>query len=220
MKYEAVIFDLDGTLVDSLEDIADSMNTVLAKRDYPVHKLESYRIFIGDGIQNLVYLALPEGNRDEATVQIIHKEMVEEYSNQCLVKTRPYDGILSMLDTVTSLELKMAILSNKAEPLTKFIANQLFAKWRFEEVMGGRPDFPRKPDPSAALEISRKMEVNPDKMMFIGDTSIDIHTAKRAGMLAIGVLWGYRDEKELITAGADYIIRHPSELIPLLHFED
>jgi len=216
MRYEGIIFDLDGTLVDSLQDIAYSMNQVLLKHDLPQYDLATYRYFIGEGIKNLVRKALSEAQRNEKAVAKFLEEMVEEYSKHCLDQTLPYEGIEQMLDALTDRKLKLAILSNKVDKLTQLIASKLLAQWEFVEIMGSREDIPRKPDPTAALLISKKLEVSPEKIIFVGDTGIDMETAKEAGMYAVGVSWGYRDVEKLIDNGSDQIITNPMDLINIL----
>jgi len=216
MQYEGVIFDLDGTLVDSLQDIAYSMNQVLLKNDLPQHSLEDYRYFVGGGIRNLVQKALPEDYRNDKFISTFFNDMVKVYSKHYLDQTRPYNGIEQLLDELSIRKLKLAVFSNKTDELTKLIVAELFAKWDFKEVLGSGKDIPRKPDPTGALYISRKLEVSSDKFIFVGDTGMDMKTAKEAGMYAVGVSWGYRDVESLKADGADQIITNPLDLIRIL----
>ncbi len=216
MDYEGIIFDLDGTLIDSLVDLADSMNKVLIENKYPTHTMDDYRNFIGKGIKELVRRALPESARNDRIFTESYHKMVAIYREHCLEKTALYEGISEMLNGVQQHHLKMAILSNKVDELTKKIVAVLLKKWDFIEVMGARSDMPKKPDPIGAMYINDKMSTSTKKMIYVGDSGVDMETAKSAGMLAVGVLWGYRGKEELLRNGADIIVDHPMEILKLL----
>ena len=216
MKYKAVIFDLDGTLLDTIEDLSDSMNAVLIKEGFPTHDTEAYKYFIGTGVRNLVSSALPEGSRDEALIERCVAGMKKEYSLRWKDKTRPYAGIPELLDSLNRLDIKMAVLSNKPDEFTKLIVSELLSGWKFDVVFGERPTVPRKPDPSSALEISRLMGLNPQDFLYLGDSGTDMATACAAGMYAAGALWGFRKAGEMLAAGAKKLIENPSELLLLL----
>lgn len=216
MDYKGVIFDLDGTLVDSIEDLADSMNLVLVKNNFPVHDLKSYKNFIGNGIRNLVSRALPEAFRDEALTERCFNSMIEEYRGNCINKTKPYDGITGLLDELVSRKMKLAVFSNKADELTKRIVLTLLPEYNFEAIIGLTNEANKKPDPSGALQISRKFGISPEEIIYVGDTGIDMETAKNAGMLPVGVLWGFRTKEELKSNGAKYLLNHPMDLLKIL----
>lgn len=216
MNYQAVIFDLDGTLLDSLEDLADSMNQVLARQSFPVHAAEQYRYFVGDGIAELVRRVLPETQRDAALVAQNIQWMSAEYEQRWDKKTRPYAGIVEMLGELTEIGLRMAILSNKPDAFTKIMVPALLPGWNFAPVFGARPDVPVKPDPQAALEIAAQLGVPPHEILYLGDTATDMRTARAAGMMAVGVAWGFRPVEELQQHGAQRIIHYPTDLLPLL----
>lgn len=215
MKYKAVLFDLDGTLVDSVADIADSMNKVLENRNLPTHSYEVINDFIGSGLKNLVGKALPETHKNEGTIQSFFEEMVSEYRENCTNKTSPYNGIVDLLDELRSRNIKLAVLSNKADELTKKIGLSLFPDY-FDIVMGLKSEATKKPNPVAAIEISKDLGVAPEEILYVGDSGIDMQTAKNANMYAVGVLWGYRPKEELLAEGAQSIINHPLELLELL----
>lgn len=215
MNFKGIIFDLDGTLVNSLEDLADAMNNVLSKFNYPTHDLNAYKFFIGNGILNLVRAALPETNRDKQTIAECFNLMNEIYNNNCTNKTKPYNGIIDLLNEVKSRNMKLAVFSNKADKFTKKIVQSLIPGY-FDEVVGLSSEAQKKPNPSGALEISKKLEILPENMMYIGDTGIDMQTANNAGMYAVGVLWGFRTKEELINNGAKHIISHPTEVFNIL----
>lgn len=216
MKFEAVLFDLDGTLLDSIEDLTDSMNIVLDGFGFPGHDAEACKNFVGDGVEIFALRALPENRRDEATVAQCAAEMRAEYRKRWSLKTRPYDGIPELLDDLTLRHLKLAVLSNKPEESTKEMVAELLSKWRFYPVAGARPSVPKKPDPILAIEISQQLRVPADKFLYLGDTGTDMKTARGAGMFAVGALWGFRTAEELKDTGAEVLVAHPSEVLQLL----
>ncbi|MBW2029235.1 MAG: HAD family hydrolase [Deltaproteobacteria bacterium] len=212
MDFEAIIFDLDGTLLDTLEDLANSMNKVLTEMGFPPHPTESYRYFIGEGTPTLVYRALPEEARTEDNVKKCLDRFLAAYSTNWNSKTRPYDGIPKMLDLVESRGLRIAILSNKAHTFTMRCVEYFLGKWNFAHVLGQRDGLPRKPSPAGALEISRSLSLHPSRFLYLGDSGIDMETATAAGMYPVGALWGSRDSKELLDSGAKALIEHPLEI--------
>ena len=216
MSFEAAIFDLDGTLLDTLEDIANSANQLLAERGFPEHPLEAYRMFVGDGVGMLIRRVLPERHRDQAMVTSCVEAFRRIYADNWNVKTRPYDGIPQMLDGFRDLRIRMAVLSNKPDDFTRLCVSELLSDWVFEIVQGSIAGVPRKPDPTSAKDIARRMGVAPDKFIYIGDTGIDMKTATNAGMHPVGVLWGFRGEEELRDNGAKAIVEHPGDLLALL----
>lgn len=211
--YRAVIFDLDGTLLDTLQDIGDSMNTVLRERGCTVHPYPDYKYLTGMGIYFLVERALPEGKRDKESVEKCVQRMKEEYSKRWARKTRPYKGIPQLLDELSRKEIKMNILSNKIEEFTQKITQKFLGKWKFENVIGVKPCLNRKPDPQGALQISDNLGLPPSQFIYLGDTSTDMKTARAAGMKAVGALWGFRSKEELIKSGAQGVINNPLELL-------
>ena len=217
MSYRAIIFDLDGTLLDSLEDLADSMNAVLARQQFPVHAVDRYRYFVGDGISELVKRVLPEQLRTDSLVADNIRWMSAEYEARWNKKTRPYPGIVELLAALTDAGLRMAVLSNKPDPFTKIMVPALLSGWHFDPILGARPGVPVKPDPQAALEIAVHLAVPPHEILYLGDTATDMRTAKAAGMMAVGVAWGFRPVEELQQHGAQRIIHYPTDLLPLLH---
>ena len=215
MAFKAIMFDLDGTLVDSLDDIADSMNSVLLNYNYPIHDPIAYKTFIGNGIQNLVRVALPISNRDEQTIAECYRMMIETYNYNCVNKTRLYDGTIDLLDELKSRGLKLSVLSNKADEFTQKIVQALMPNY-FDTVMGLRSDTLKKPDPRGALQICESFGIPPERWMYVGDTGVDMQTAKNAGLCGVGVLWGFRTREELLECGARYILEHPLDLIKVM----
>lgn len=215
MKFKGVIFDLDGTLVNSLEDIADAMNSVLQDLDYPTHSYEDYQYFIGSGLRNLVSKSLPATHNDENQIESCYHLMIEVYRDNCTRKTKSYDGIVELLDHLISRNIKLSVFSNKSDALTKEITAALFPNY-FDPVVGLSLESLKKPNPFEALEISKNLKLKPEEMIFVGDSGIDMQTATNANMFAVGVLWGYRPKEELISNGAKHLLSHPSDLIPIL----
>ncbi len=212
MTCKAIIFDLDGTLADTLTDIADSMNRVLKAHRFPLHGLTEYKLLVGRGLDNLVKQALPESARQPGLVSKCLADMMEDYKENCLVNTCLYDGIKEMLIGLVKSDVKLAVFSNKAEPLTHKIVKHFLSDIPFFMVIGARSDLPKKPDPAGALSISRKMAVHPEEMIYMGDSDVDMITATRAGMYAVGVLWGFRTGEELLANGAKALLEKPSDL--------
>jgi phosphoglycolate phosphatase len=212
----AVLFDLDGTLLDTLADISNAMNHVLSELGCPTHAPSAYRRFVGDGVPNLVRRALPPDRIDEETVRRAVAAMREEYSRRMFDETRPYEGVPEMLRDLGRRELPLTVLSNKPDGLTKECVERLLPGVPFETVRGARDGVPRKPDPAAALEIAQKIGMPPRAFLYLGDTNTDMRTATAAGMLPVGALWGFRDETELRESGAKEVIARPLELPELV----
>ncbi len=216
MTCKGIIFDLDGTLADTLEDIAGSMNRVLQLHGFPVHAIEGYKLLVGRGLDNLVRQALPRDSRLPEVVSACLAEMMADYEVHCLDKTCLYNGIPEMLQDLSGREIKMAVFSNKAEPLTHKIVDQLMGNIPFKKVLGARTDLPKKPDPEGALRISGMLGISPAHMIYMGDSDVDMITATRAGMFAVGVLWGFRSGEELLANGAEVLLSSPAGLLKLL----
>ena len=216
MRFNAILFDLDGTLLDTLGDLANSMNGVLERRGFPQHEKELYKHFVGDGMEVLVRRALPESRQGEELVQACLLAMREEYSVRWRETTRPYAGIPELLDALRRRRLRMAILSNKPDDFTREMVAALLAPWRFDAVVGARPEVPKKPDPAMALAIARDVAVPPARILYLGDSGTDMRTAVSAGMFPVGALWGFRDAAELEANGAEVLISRPMELLELL----
>lgn len=215
-KFSAVVFDLDGTLLDTLEDLGDAVNRVLADHGFPAHPMDAYRYFVGEGSAVLVERALPESDRGSDVYRECLAAFMADYDRSWKVKTRLYDGISAMLDSLTALGIDLAILSNKSHEFTVKCVQDLLSEWQFKAVFGLRDDVPRKPDPAGALEISRLLGATPDRMLYLGDTATDMQTAVSCGMFPVGVLWGFRDREELLENGAKVLIQHPRELLRLV----
>ncbi|HVN47351.1 MAG TPA: HAD family hydrolase [Bacteroidota bacterium] len=215
-KIQGMIFDLDGTLANTLDDLANAMNTVLASHQFPVFPIEAYNYFVGNGIRNLVQATLPEHERTEERIAQCYEEMIILYRDGCLRQTHLYDGIMELIKTLQRKNYSLAVFSNKADEMTQMIVEKLIGKRNFEIVFGAQPAIPRKPDPSGALLIGQRLGIEPQNMAYLGDTSTDMMTAARAGMFAIGALWGFRTETELVENGAQALARHPQDVLHIL----
>jgi phosphoglycolate phosphatase len=212
----SVLFDLDGTLLDTLEDIARSANEVLEGQDLPLHPTGAYRRFIGDGVANLFRRALPAGIEDAGLVERCVEDFREAYGRGWNVATRPYPGIPELLDGLVARGLGMAVLSNKPDPFTRRCVEEYLARWPFRAVLGDRAGVLRKPDPGGALDVADRLGVAPGQVAYLGDSSVDMTTACRASMIPVGAAWGFRSEDELRAGGAAAVIAHPLELLALL----
>ena len=217
MNIQAVVFDLDGTLLDTLVDIANAGNTVLAAHGFPVHPVDAYRLFVGDGVRRLVHRLVPPAYQEnQGLVETILREYAEQYYRAWNIETRPYDGITELLDVLTERQIRMAVLSNKPQEATRRCVEYYLGQYSFAAVLGQQADRPPKPDPTGVQEIQARLEVAAEACCYLGDTGVDMQTALNAGMFAVGATWGFRDLAELEAAGAQAIIHHPRELLALI----
>ena len=215
MRFRAVLFDLDGTLLNTLDDLADSMNTALEKNGFPTHPVASYKYFVGDGLVNLVLRSLPATNHDETTVNSLMAAQQEEYLRCWAKKTRPYVGVPELLDELQRLKIKLCVLSNKPDQFAKITIEKFLPTTKFAIVRGESNDTPRKPDPSGAIRIASELKLSPTKFLYVGDTGTDMKTGVAASMFPVGVLWGFRPPEELIATGAKALIEQPIDLLRL-----
>lgn len=207
----AVLFDLDGTLVDSLSDIAASMNHVLALLGHPPHDLDAIRSFVGEGARHLVAQSLPAGS-SEAAIDHALALYKERYRSHLIVETKPYAGIEALLARLASRGVQLGVVTNKPHAAAGALVSTLFTPQRFSVVIGEEVGKPRKPHPGPALAAATALGVAPSATCFVGDTSVDIETGRAAGMTTIGVTWGFRDRSELLEAGAQHLVASVGEL--------
>jgi phosphoglycolate phosphatase len=215
VSFEGVIFDLDGTLVDTLQDIADAMNRVLAHEGAPAHSYDQYRYLIGHGIRNLVTQALPEELRAEERIERCYERMLADYGDNSLVKTRAYEGVPELVRALRADGVQLAVHSNKADGPTQAIVAALLDPGDFVVVAGARPDAPLKPDPAVALRIATRFGLPPARVVYLGDSLVDMRTGTAAGMIPVGAGWGFRTPEELMESGARAVIDAPLDLLSL-----
>jgi len=213
MLCKAVLFDLDGTLLDTLEDLADATNAALAKLGLPAHPPEAYKYFVGDGLENLVRRAMRQEPLDKALLARGIELARHEYAGRWALKTRPYPGIPDLLTGLSQRGIPMAVFSNKPDEFTQLCVTRLLPGWRFQAVQGATPEAPRKPDPRGALAIAARMDIAPGEVLYLGDTNTDMQTAVAAGMFPVGALWGFRTAEELLASGAATLAKTPAEVL-------
>ncbi len=213
---KAFIFDLDGTLIDSLADIAEAVNRALDQHGFPRQPLESFPQFIGEGVGTLVERAVPSDTLHTLNIPAIIDNYQQHYADTWRDKTRPYDGIVDVITALRTRCIKTAVLSNKPDHFTKLCCDHFFAPGSFDIVLGAREGVPRKPHPQAGFELAAELGVSPDDCVYIGDSGLDMMFAVNSGMLPVGVLWGFRSETELRAHGAGKLMATPLELLALI----
>ena len=214
-KRKCLIFDLDGTLLDSITDIAICMNEVLESLNLKTYEISEYKYFVGYGVDVLVKNVLQDQIAKSKQDEVV-KRFKAKYDDNLHKNTLPYEGIFELLDELNKQECKLAVLSNKPDLMTKKYIQTIFKDYKFLEVHGQKDGVPKKPDPIQALNIAKSLNENPSDIFFIGDTKVDMQTAKSANMKSIGVLWGFRNEKELKEHGADFIVSTPLEILEII----
>jgi phosphoglycolate phosphatase len=211
-----VIFDFDGTLADTLPDLTDAVNFGLRQAGLAAQPAEHVREWIGSGIVVLCERALEAADGGHVSLEDYTRTVSDYYAAHRLDKTRPFPGIPELLDAVVARRIPMAVLSNKPHEHTPPLVEALFAKWPWTAIQGYVDEPTKKPNPGGALLIAEKMQLPPAEVMMVGDSAVDITTARRGGLVPVGVTWGYRSREELIEAGAAHLIDKPSELLRLL----
>ena len=212
---KGIIFDLDGTLLNTIEDLANACNYVLTTLGYKTHEVEKYKTFVGNGRYKLVERMLPEDRRDMENIEKALKLFDTYYEKHMIDMTKPYDGIMEMLDSLINRGINIAVVSNKPHEFTTEVVKNYFGD-RFKVVYGHKKNTKEKPDPWAVLEVIEEFNVNKDECLYIGDSEIDINTAKNAGVKSVGVEWGFRGKGELEAAGANYIVNKPEQILEIL----
>jgi phosphoglycolate phosphatase len=218
-KYRCVIFDLDGTLVNTIADIAASMNHALQKLGYPLHSEDEYLKLVGNGLRNLAYKALPEDARDDETVERAYTEDVAYYREHPADYSKVYPGVRELTAYLNEKRVKLAVLSNKAEAISQEIIGKLFPLETFDIVQGERSGVPRKPDPASTWDILAELDVANKDAIFLGDSEVDIQTAHNAECADVGASWGFRGRVALEKAGADRIIDEPFDLLDIMELK-
>jgi phosphoglycolate phosphatase len=212
MNQQAIIFDMDGTLLDTLYDIGAAANHALSTHGFPTHDLEAFRWFVGEGSATLITRALPPEHRAPGHIQSCLQAFFDYYSQHWSEATQPYSGIYDLLETLERKQIRMAVVSNKPHQFTNPMMTHYFNRFTFEPIWGQRDGIAKKPDPTQALQAAQIMGVAAENCIFLGDSAVDMQTAKSAGMLPIGAGWGFRPADELWQAGAAQVIAHPMDL--------
>ncbi len=212
MKYKGLIFDLDGTLLDTLQDLADAANASLTHFGFPVHPVKSYRYFVGEGLHTLVQRILPDSATETDIAKLMEK-FGEIYATNWNTNSGPYPGVLDMLQALSNAGIQLAVLSNKPHMFTKICVDTLLPDCSFAFVYGKRDGIARKPDPVGALEIAENMNLSVEEILYVGDTATDMQTGNSAGMKTIGVEWGFRKREELEENNAWEIASTPAEVV-------
>ena len=213
-----IVFDLDGTLLNSLEDLSDSANHVLEQHGFPTHPVDAYRYFVGDGVRKLIERILPLEERNEAQIEQCRQEFVDYYKVHMDDKTAVYEGITDLLKALKNHGLKIAVATNKVHIAVKPLMEKYFPGIQFDSMIGQREGVPVKPHPQIMYDILKETGCEPSETLHIGDTATDMQLAHNAGIIPVGVLWGYRPLEELQEAGAGHIIEHPLELLEIVDF--
>jgi phosphoglycolate phosphatase len=216
MTFDAVIFDLDGTLLDTIDDLADCMNWALAQHGYAPRSREECKHFVGDGVVTFARRALGEHGRDEQTAARVAASLRRRYAQHWADKTRPYPGIAELLEGLRQRGLKTAVFSNKPDDTTQLTVRTLLKDFRFDIVCGALPGMALKPDPAGAIALARDLGVKPDRVLYLGDTDTDMRTAVAAGFFPVGALWGFRTAEELLANGAKVLVEKPQDVLGLL----
>lgn len=215
-RVKLAIFDLDGTLLDTIGDLAASCDVVMQMNGLPQHTTDEYRQMVGRGILRLVEAAIPEQMRSPEYVEKVRRDFVAYYLDHIDLHTHPYNGIPELINAMTERGVKIAVASNKFQAGTERLIRSLFPGVEFVAVLGQRVGVPLKPDPQIDLEIIEAAGVEPSETLHIGDSGVDMQTAHAAGVRAVGVTWGFRSREELAESGADVIVDHPEEILNLL----
>ena len=209
--FKIAIFDLDGTLLNTIDDLANACNYALKEFSFPIHEVNKYKIFVGNGIYKLVERAVPNDKRDKETVLKVLGLFTDYYNKHMMDVTKPYEGIIELLDEIKRRNIKLAVVSNKKHEFTLEIVKKYFGN-KFDMVIGHRENYKEKPDPTSVLEVLEEFSIEKSNCIYVGDSNIDIITANNAGVKSVGVTWGFRDEEELSKEGATYIVNNIKEL--------
>ncbi|MGL5785966.1 MAG: HAD family hydrolase [Bacteroidales bacterium] len=217
---ELIIFDLDGTLLNTIDDLAASTNFALNKHGYPTHDLASYRFFVGNGINKLIERALPEAVRSESEVLKLREDFIAYYEEHSADLTKPYKGIPELLSLLKEKGLKMAVASNKYQAATEYLVDKYFSEYAFDVVLGQRDGITPKPDPTIVYDILKETGMEKSKTIYVGDSGVDMQTANAAELTSVGVSWGFRPVAELEQYTPSYLVDQPIEIYQIIQSEN
>lgn len=215
-----VIFDLDGTILNTISDLGTAANYALSKNGFPTHSLASYPFFVGNGVKKLIERTLPEDARKEETVDMLLADFKSYYNDHLAVFTKPYDGIVELMHNLKERGIKMAVASNKYQLAVDAIVSTYFSDIDFVSSEGQKDSVPIKPDPSIVFAILEKAGISKQETLYVGDSGVDMETARRACVDSVGVTWGFRQEKELKDSFATFIVDKPSKILDIAVAED
>lgn len=211
-----IIFDLDGTLLNTIADLANSTNHALRKLGYPTHEVEAYNFMVGNGVNKLFERALPEGEKTEANISRVRAEFMPHYDQHNADESRPYPGIPELLKLLQAEGKMIAVASNKYQAATQKLVDRYFSETPFIAVFGQREGIKVKPDPTIVLDILKIANVEPQEVLYVGDSGVDMQTAQNSGVSACGVTWGFRPRTELEAFQPDYIVNQAMNILPLV----
>ncbi len=214
MKYKLAIFDMDGTILDTLDDLADSLNHILLSENYPTRTIDEVRNFVGNGIRKLIERALPE-HTTQKEIQRIFELFLPYYQTHCAIKTKPYDGILSLLEELRAAGIATAVVSNKADTAVQELCQRYFPGL-FDFSIGEKMGNKRKPAPDAVYETLDTLHFSKNEAVYIGDSEVDLATAINSGLDCIAVSWGFRSDAFLKDQGADCIVHAPEQILDIM----
>lgn len=206
------IFDLDGTLCNTIEDICNASNYALRVNGFPEHQLKMYSFFIGNGAGKLMLRILPEGSQTESNAQLIRKDFVEYYDRHCMDNTKAYEGVDALLQELSAKGIKLAVASNKYQEAVEKMVSEMFPNIKFGVILGNRVGYPLKPDPSILFSIIEQLDMPKRDTIYIGDSGVDMEAAARAAIDSIGVTWGYRAKNELILNRATFLVEETTQI--------
>lgn len=216
MQIRAVIFDLDGTLANTIADLASACDYAIGTLGLPPHTLEEYKYFVGNGIKKLIMRASGITDENDETLKNLYSVFMKRYGGHYCDKTVVYDGDTELIEELIKRNIKSAVVTNKENTMANAVIEKLYGRDKFAAVLGQSDKYPTKPDPTAVKIVLERLGVTPEECLFVGDSDVDIITGHNAGMKSVGVLWGFRTEQELRAAGADYIVRKPADILKLL----
>lgn len=214
MKYKAVIFDMDGTLLNTLEDLAVSTDYALRKCGYPERTLDEVRGFVGNGVERLISLSVPDGTKKDDELRCL-EIFKKHYAANSRIYTKPYDGIAELLFRLKDINIKIGVVSNKFHAALTVLCDDFFGSLT-DYAVGSKQGIPKKPSPECVFECMNALGCTAGETLYVGDSEVDVMTAENAGLKCAGVLWGFRDEALLKTLGTDYIVSKPSEIYDIV----